>query len=232
MNTPSTRRNNLGWGWSLTIIALVCIIVALGVLFVMHQQALRVGSMRQIHCLNRLNIIGVAMEMYASDWGDTRLPLHTTDQRAPDGKSWPDLLVPYLKKIDPEADSESLAKLFRCPDSDKDLLSYSLNPRIAGLYQGKIKYPSTTICAFDSVNDLPANNNLHGDTIWRWQDGGMPQPGQYVPWDGPVEEYTRRWPKWAKPRHEGGSMVLFADGHVKDMSPGDTPRFEPKAKEE
>lgn len=181
----------------------------------------------QTACANNLKQIGMAIEMYAADWGDHRPPLHTTSQRAPEGQSWPDLLMPYLRKIAGPNSGANLWKLFRCPESIGDRLSYSVNRRIAGMGQWKIKYPSVTIAVFDSVNDSPENNNLNGDSFWRPSDGGVPSAGGLVIWPGRQPFWKPKLPKWASPRHHSTTEILCADGHVTSVTLDETPDPEP-----
>ncbi|GEM_PF-3598144 len=177
-------------------------------------------------CPSNLKQIGVAMEMYTSAWGDTRPPLHTTDQRAPNGEAWPDLLVPYLKRIEPQSTAEGTANLFRCPDSIGDRLTYSLNPMVAGLGVRKMRYPSSTICLFDSVNDSPENNNLNGGIVWQPSDLGVPPVGSLVIWPERERFWGPKLPAWAKPRHHGRTNILWVDGHVCSISLSEMPDFE------
>lgn len=119
----------LSWKECVLVIGLILLaasIIAFWKAEVFVRQTARVP---QNQCMNNLNQIGKAMEMYAQAWGDRRPPLYTRDQRAPKGKAWPDLLIPYLKKMDSQAKADALAKLFRCPDSTGDRLTYSVNPR-------------------------------------------------------------------------------------------------------
>jgi prepilin-type processing-associated H-X9-DG protein len=232
-------RKRPSWKEWVVLFAILSIIVP-WILLAMHLQALRHASARQTMCLNRLNQIGKAMEIYRYAWDDRLPALSTTRQRAPEGKARPDLLMPYIGQMDPRADSEALAQSFRCADSTHDRLTYSLSRRIAGLKSDRIKSPSTTIAAFDSVNDSPLNNNLNGDSVWRPSDGGVPGVGCLVIWPYKRRSFGLTLPKWASPRHGSNTMVLWVDGHVTAMSlmdppdsPQHAPRFDPgKPKDE
>ncbi len=170
-------------------------------------------------CPNNLKKIGFAMEMYSSSWQDCRPPLYTTDQRAPKGQAWPDLLVPYLEKIHQPRDSWALRDLFRCPAPENDRMTYSLNPKPAGLPVAKIKYPSSTICVFDTVSDSPRNNNLNGNAVSRPTRKDLPPIGSLVLWPDEGKLYYRGWPAWARMRHRGGTAnILFVDGHVSSVT--------------
>ncbi len=86
--------------------------------------------------------------------------------------------------------------------------------------------PPEVPLVFDSVSDRPENGNLNGDSIWRPSDGGLPHVGSLVIW--PDAGKCRWWPKWARPRHDGSTMILFADGHVKAVDSTDYLQFRPK----
>lgn len=169
-------------------------------------------------CPNNLKKIGIALEMYACAWGDRRPPLYTTDQRAPKGEAWPDLLVPYLKTIRQPGDSWAPEDLFRCPVLENDRMTYSLNPTTAGLHVAKMKYPSSTICVFDTVSDSPRSNNLNGDAVSRPTREHLPPTGSLVLWPDEGERHYRGWPEWARMRHRGAANILFVDGHVSSIT--------------
>lgn len=219
MNASDTRRKGFPWGWWLLAAVLWGMIVAVVYpMFYYHcPHSPRSG------CSNNLHQIGMALGSYWNDWGDRMPTLRTERQQAPDGQAWPDLIRKYIK-------SESI---FICPKAPRGQLSYAFNRRVSGLVPGsdEVYNIAEVVTAYDSPSDRREFNNLNGDTVWNYRDGGMPQPGQYVPWNGPVNEYTKRWPKWALPRHDDENIVLFADGHVKSLGPHDTPRFDPKAPE-
>lgn len=237
MNTRDAARRGLGLG--------CCSAAAFGLVMVMVWAFVSVTwphghKSSTTICLNNLKQIGVAIEMYAMEWGDHRPPLYTTSQRAPEGKAWPDLLMPYLRKIRGPTHGGNLSKLFRCPDAPDDRLSYSINPRTSNLVNQKIKYPAATIAVFETVNDSPLNNNLNGDSVWRPSDGGVPGVGCLVIWPYKRRSFGLTLPKWASPRHGSNAMVLWVDGHVTAMSlmdspdsPQHAPRFDPgKPKDE
>lgn len=95
-----------------------------------------------------------------------------------------------------------------------------------------MKYPSITICVFDSVNDSPENNNLNGDTFWRPSDGGVPPVGSLVIWPERQLFWGPKLPEWAGPRHHSSTEILFVDGHVASVSLDNPPtpeyaRFDP-----
>jgi prepilin-type processing-associated H-X9-DG protein len=217
MNTPDTRRKGFQWGWWLLAAVLWGVIAAVVYPIFYRPISHSPGS----SCSNNLHLIGLALWSYQADW-DGKLPeLRTVRQQAPESQGWPDLIRKYIK-------SESI---FICPKAPGRHLSYAFNRRVSGLMPGsdEVYNIAEVVMAYDSVSDRPEFNNLNGDTVWHHQDGGMPQPGQYIPWDGPFEEYTKRWPKWAKPRHDGGNIVLFADGHVSTFESGLRPHFDPRA---
>lgn len=216
MNTSDTRRRRFPWGgW------LVAALLWSAIVYIFYFSAGRPPH-GDASCSNNMHQIGLAIGAYESDW-DALPRLRTERQQAPEGHGWPDLIGQYVKT----------KGIFTCPGAPKGYLTYSYNRRLSGRQSGPrgMHIPIDTATVYESPSDRRAFNNLNGDTIWHYRDGGMPQPGQYVPWDGPVEQYTRRWPTWALPRHDDVNIVLFSDGHVKWMEPDDLPRFDPEAKE-
>lgn len=207
------------------VIAVVLVILAVVIypLFVRHTS----GPPQQALCAGNLHRIGFAMHMYSSAWDDRGPLLYTTNQSAPAGTAWPDLLMPYMKKIQPTDDGEALASRFRCPESTGDRLTYSFNRRASGLDARQIKYPSYTIAAFESVNDSPGNRNLNGDTASHPTAERLPASGTFVAWPSDKESYYQDWPAWARMRHSGANNVLWADGHVSNRGPDWSPQFDP-----
>jgi len=194
------------------VVGLVCVIA-----WVLAPRGYPQRSMRT-QCVNNLNRIGIAMELYCADWGDRRPPLYTTDQYAPQGKAWPDLLMPYLKKLRKPGQTWTPEDQFRCPVPDNHRMTYSLNPTPAGLPLAKIKYPSTTISVFDTVNASPGNNNLNGGAMSRPTKKNLPPTGSLVLWPDGGKWYYRGWPEWARLRHRGSTNVLHVDGHVSSVT--------------
>lgn len=164
-------------------------------------------------CINNLRCIGTSISMYESDWDD-RLPiLRAKTQQAPKGLGWPEVLVlPTHRSLVHEPS-------IRHPSYDtQHLLLYSFNSRIAGMTEADIeRRPQEVIMVFDSVNDSVANNNLHGDIIWRPKPGQTPPVGSLAAWTRDTIRMSRSLPDWARPRHGVFINVCFADGHATSM---------------
>lgn len=213
-------RRGISWGWWLAVVA------ALGIACWVLLSARRVydGHPYPQSCIGNLRRLGLAMLDYTNDWDDRFPVLVSTKQCVHEDKAWTDALLQYLKDD----------RFLRCPNSSRDRLSYALNRRLSGWPADPrdIDRPAETVLIYETVNDRRENNNLNGDSVWSHRDGGMPQSGQCVRWDGPVEEYTERWPRWAKPRHLDTNNIVFTDGHAKAADPSYKPQFDPKAQEE
>jgi prepilin-type processing-associated H-X9-DG protein len=207
----NTRRKRIDWGGWLAVAALFGIIIAM--VYPMFRYRGERPHSGSAQCSNNLKQIGMAVYGYMSDW-DGRLPvLHTMKQRAPKGEAWPDLLRPHVKT----------KGILSCSESPEGLLTYSFNRRLSGrrgapvegMVQKEYRFTNAAglVLVFDSVNNSTENNNLNGDAIWRSSYGRIPLPGSLVVW--PDSEACRDWPKWARPRHAGSTLILFMDGHVK-----------------
>lgn len=165
-------------------------------------------------CIGNLQQIGRAIDMYESDWDDCLPPLSTNKQRASKGKGWFDLIAPY---------APNKYAIAECP-SAKGRLTYSFNCRLSGISYEKIKRPPEDVpLIFESVNDLPENNNLNGDSVCRPAAEKLPVTGSYVIWPEDTYRLRRDWPTWARPNHEDATMVVMADGHARVRRTGSTP---------
>ena len=185
------------------------------------------------------------MELYTVDWNG-RLPvLHTESQRAPDGRGWTDLLMPYLRKMEsssgqPNASDEKRCREdLMCPGSSRDRLTYAFNRRLSGrkltdLYDSDDDSDPgrDTILLYESSSDSPLNNNLNGDSIWTPGDD-PPKSGVLPLWNRGSTTSLWRLPKWAKSRHKGDPIVACVDGRVRLILEGSKIRFDPaKPKED
>ena len=86
--------------------------------------------------------------------------------------------------------------------------------------------------AADSVSDVPKNNNLNGDSLWRPSDGGVPSVGSLPLWPHKQPLFGPKLPEWESPRHHSSTEILFVDGHIASVSLDNPPtpeheRFDP-----
>lgn len=174
-------------------------------------------------CLSNLKHIGVALNMYQTDWDGTLPVLRCREQRSAVGESWWDTISPYARN----------KMIMNCPGTkghtpSRDRIAYSFNSTLSGMKKNAMREPGDVAVIWDSVNDSPANNNLNGSRTWRWGDKGMPATGDLVIWPRYADFRCRRWPAWAQPRHHGINNVLFADGHASQLEPGAVPRLSPR----
>ncbi|MCL6520561.1 MAG: DUF1559 domain-containing protein [Armatimonadetes bacterium] len=192
----------------LVVIAIIIILAA--ILFPVFAKA-RERAM-QTTCANNLKQLGVAAEMYQSDWDDVLVPWGAPFDWA--GAHWPQLLDPYLKQIEGgRMTGTNLGKIYRCPSFEADEVaswsaerSYGMNVYCGGWYKpdgsdarvvplSKVRYPAQTVRI--------------AETCW---PGG--QKGTFfAATPNPPLNYI------APPgRHNGLNNVLWIDGHVSAMT--------------
>jgi prepilin-type N-terminal cleavage/methylation domain-containing protein/prepilin-type processing-associated H-X9-DG protein len=179
----------------LVVIAIIAILAA--ILFPVFARARE--KARQATCQSNLKQIGLAMEMYATDWEET-YPMVFTRYDPPSGSSYPTMwnkvLQPYVKNW----------KIFRCPSFEPG--SYEDRPYGVGLNRrvygynttnstnpgprtmASIKMPAQKISVADSPSYIVADT-MHPNS-----------------WDADIAE-----------RHNEMGNVLFCDGHVKTVNP-------------
>lgn len=156
-------------------------------------------------CICNMKQIGTAFNLYACDWDDTLPPLHTTAQRAPEGKAWTDKILVYAKN----------KKIIQCP-AHPERLVYSFNRKLSGMRERDIKTNTADLAlVWDSVSDTAWNNNLNDDKVFWPAKGRTPTPGCYIVWTEKADSASKAWPEWSLPNHEDVNIVCFADGHVK-----------------
>lgn len=221
MNTANRRTRSAVIAALMGVIALVIISIVVVGLFLRRTS----GPPQQALCAGNLHRIGIAMEMYKNAWNDGLPVLSTSRQRAPEGRAWPDLLIPYLDKMN--AVRHTLpANPFRCPQSTGDRMTCSFNRRLQGLSIVGMNQ-AESILVFESVNDSPGNRNLNGDTVSHPTAEWLPASGTFVAWPSDEESYYQDWPEWARMRHQGTNNVLWADGHVSSRDAAASPSFDP-----
>ena len=220
MNTRS--QNRLPSCWT-ELVAVVAIIIFLILLFPLALRHRRPPDTIRVTCLNNLKSLGYAMNLYQSDWDGRLIVLRSSRQQVPPGQSWTDRILPYARN----------KNIITCPEpqrrpTNNDRLSYSFNTGLSGIRKSWAREPHEVALWWDTVSDSPANNNIHGTTVWRQGTKHLPRVGDFVVWTVHSPRACRRWPAWARPRHEGYNNVVYLDGHAVRIGPGVVPRFSPE----
>jgi len=171
----------------------------------------------QTACVNNLNQLGKACEMYQQAWGDILVPYGTPFAYWPAGRHWVELLDPYLKQLEGgHADAGKIGKIYKCPSAVEEEesgfayeRSYGINQYCGGWMPGgtpvvtpvsKAKYPSQTLRL--------------AETEWKAQGGSFFAPR--------IDEYVANTPSCHKfaIRHNDVGEILWVDGHVSSMTEG------------
>ncbi len=170
----------------LVVIAIIAILAA--ILFPVFSKARE--KARAITCASNMHQVGLAFEMYVSDY----------DERYPPQRYWKSKLVPYIQNYD----------LFKCPTRPDLPWYYGHGYNIGCSMSG---YP---YCAgFPGESQGHINQPSHKILAVEW-DRCLAGP----PCGPPGAFFGGALSFWAVCRvHNGGSNVLFADSHVKWMRP-------------
>jgi prepilin-type N-terminal cleavage/methylation domain-containing protein/prepilin-type processing-associated H-X9-DG protein len=215
----------------LVVIAIIAILAA--ILFPVFMRAKQAAMAS--HCQSNMNQIGKSIKMYLSDWEDTyptqRLnpPLGTfiapqialSDPsligagnepiRYQAGVNWVEALYPYMEKV---VDGDT-ADAWKCPGARTQkvggnfaAVTYSFNANLIEMSEGVVKnagnllmlrelsavYNSVLRPAAQTLSNAPAPSDVFLDGT----EPGAPTPVKYK-------------------THGDGSIILFADGHVKNF---------------
>jgi prepilin-type N-terminal cleavage/methylation domain-containing protein/prepilin-type processing-associated H-X9-DG protein len=199
----------------LVVIAIIAILAA--ILFPVFAQARE--SARQSSCLSNMRQIGTATMMYVQDYDETY-----PDQRLPNGKLqdgvYPAALAPkrpqgqnFYDEINPYIKAEkiwlcpsALPNPYPGPNKDPQLMSYHYNGYFCGTSMGAVRNPANTLLFKESYKYHWAQSWLRPLEGYGGSRKGDPI-GAHCYYSGNL--------------HKGGSIVLFADGHVKYFREGD-----------
>jgi prepilin-type N-terminal cleavage/methylation domain-containing protein/prepilin-type processing-associated H-X9-DG protein len=172
----------------LVVIAIIAILAA--ILFPVFARARE--KARATSCLNNCKQMGLASQMYSSDYDGTIM-------KSSDGsRYWAHRMQPYIKN----------QQIFICPSSDGPSYtqaslgtSYGMNRRIAlhgdsrAYKEEEIKYPAETLLIADA-DWTRSKTDYKTPNCWRIDNGR--HPSYFIP-----------------ARHNGGANIVYVDGHAK-----------------
>ncbi len=211
----------------LVVIAIIAILAA--ILFPVFSRARE--QARKAACMSNLKNIATAWMMYLQDWDETLLPYECWNCNGPDphdpNRRWAVRLQPYIKNL----------KIFECPSGSTCTLqqwgpcgwAWQFPPEWKGIRFGygynnllagwgipdpsggttgtgrplaQVKRPAEVVAIADSAHkDACCNRITFPNTCG---SGWVCSPNL---------QDRNKWPEYT--RHTNGSIVIFADGHVK-----------------
>jgi len=220
----------------LVVIAIIAILAA--ILFPVFSRARE--QARKTACLSNMKQLGTALMMYAQDWDETlpfwRTPCHGDPNYPPGGLLWTEQLYPYVKNWEvfqcPSAAQTNGEWMANCypgqrgvpPRPQNNIICHFgyneliLNTNggwppcgsVGGAKLATLAAPSETVVIADSPKNLFAPWGAAG--FWK----PICQEPAFANKCCPQSEETnlqRALEKFA--RHQGGSNLVFADGHAK-----------------
>jgi prepilin-type N-terminal cleavage/methylation domain-containing protein/prepilin-type processing-associated H-X9-DG protein len=194
----------------LVVIALVALVAALLFpVFARSREAARRGA-----CASNLRQIGLAVAQYVQDYGET----HPPDKPAPEAAGWAALIQPYLKDV----------RVLQCPSEETPpnpdsagvgYTDYLYNRCALGKGLAAFAAPAGTILCLDGIRGDSGmwDNGTSGEYHDCRGNSEVPNatPGVatwlHRPGEAPVFRYAER--------HLAGAIYLFADGHVRSLTP-------------
>ncbi|MBW3624526.1 MAG: DUF1559 domain-containing protein [Armatimonadetes bacterium] len=224
-----------------TLIEMLVVVAILGILAALLMPVL-VGVRakgRQTTCISNQKQIGAAFIMYQETWDDL-FPAYRRN-RLPAGSSggcgsschWSPPLEPFLKNplLNARKNSETV---FLCPSAENTQMnSYAMNLNLgdtflrpgqtrperrvetSGVILADVKSPAQTVLIYDTP--VPDDSGRREPDFWgaRWAYWKEAQPGELaevrtIPSTGNSRAIMPQFP-----RHGGGNVVSFVDGHVR-----------------
>ncbi len=199
----------------LVVIAIIAILAA--ILFPVFARARE--NARKATCLSNMKQVMTATMMYSQDYDEVLIPLATGAASGADARTWRVLVQPYMKNIE----------ALRCPSLPNDTVDTTrgLSPFALGLNNqaylhtylttlrtyttGDVAKVAETILVCDMANPTTATRDLPYD---QWQPNTTGSNFGYARmWPGDGGWTSDPWRVW--PRHSGGAVCGFYDGHAK-----------------
>lgn len=230
------RANRLGFTLIELLVVIAIIAILAAILFPVFAKARE--KARQTKCLSNMKQLGLAFMQYAQDYDDS-LPPEFIEPVGGDPLCWSALIAPYVAGVS-KGNYQAGYVVSKCPSDPQtyvDTFGYGgvygynffyLNnyciggwPKIGNPVMDAFPTATTGGIASPSETVLLAESVLFYKTGW----GADDLRGWYEVQAGPSGGYAEIYP-----RHNGGSNILWVDGHAKwvkcDMTNADgTPNF-------
>ena len=191
----------------LVVIAIIAILAA--ILFPVFAKARE--KARQTKCLSNLKQIGLALQMYTSDWDDRFPILYRESATSLEIVSAADLLKDYVAGAGGYNES-----IWRCPDVSPGNVTYLVNLLSSIMPMGSIRFPSRTIYARDGLPcnvkaDLFAAGGAYAEGWWYYYVSETSYTTYKVmAWVMPEAQATMHWRiEWVR---YGETAVSNRDG--------------------
>jgi prepilin-type N-terminal cleavage/methylation domain-containing protein len=182
----------------LVVIAIIAILAA--ILFPVFARARE--NARRASCSSNLKQIGLGLMQYTQDYDEKLLPQQPTIAK----KTFVTLLQPYIKST----------QVFICPSATGE---DSTTANLPGVVDDKI-WAVTVGAEFDTVSRGAYGMNTQFTTPTGYALAAFQRPAQVglffdCAWYESSDNVTQQKEIWDAARHFDGSVICYADGHVK-----------------